>query len=86
MIIRTNEKQIDMRWVREETALILLDEHAPMEVVEVQDTNGCTLFVCTFATLKELRRIHETSARINNNYAQRRDMIAQQLAARGNPG
>ena len=52
MIIRTNERQVDMSWVREETALILLDEHDDKEMLTIQDTRGKTLFVVSFQVLK----------------------------------
>lgn len=85
MKIRTNEKTVNMLWVREVTALILLDEHEDKEMLIVEDTTGKTLFAVSFLTLKQLRAVNECTERINNNYSQRRAMIQAQLAAGGNP-
>lgn len=86
MVIRTNEKNVTMAWVREETALMALDDHPDDETLTVTDLSKRTLFVCTFRALKQLRNIGHTAQRISNNYAQRRLLIAAQLAAGGHPG
>lgn len=81
MDIYTTAKNVDMTWVREETSLILLDERDDLEMVKVHDTNGRTLFVVSFGVLKQLRWMAHTTARINNNYEQRRALVAASLAA-----
>lgn len=87
MKIRTNERNVNLSWVIEETSLILLDEHPDDEICEIINAKtDQTLFVCTFRALKQLRDIKHSSSRINNNYEQRRNMVAANLAAGGNPG
>jgi hypothetical protein len=57
MIIATSEKAVDLRWVCEETSLILLDEHPDKENITVQDITGRVLFVVSFGALKVLREV-----------------------------
>ena len=55
MILRTNEKSIDLAWIRDECALMLLDEHADDEMLVVKNTDGRTLYVASFRVLKAQR-------------------------------
>lgn len=88
MILRTNDRRsVNLAWVCEQMALVLLDEHDDDEQLRVVDaSNDKTLFVCSFLSLKQLRDIKHASARISNNYERRRAIVGQQLAAGGNPG
>lgn len=87
MIIKTREKPITLAWVCDEMALVMLDEHQDSEILSVRNTGDHILFECSFGALKKLRDIKHCSARINNNYAERRRLVEDlQLAAGGNPG
>jgi hypothetical protein len=78
MIIATSEKSVDLRWVCEETALILLDEHSDKENVTVTDIHGRVLFVVSFGALKALRELRDARAR--------NITVDLNLASGGNPG
>lgn len=89
MIIHTRERQIDIAWVYQEFAMVLLDSYPDDEMIGIYSTqDGACLFVCTFKSLKRMREIETFSNRIANNYADRRRQLKElaELAAGGNPG
>ena len=68
MRIKTSEKPITLKWVCDEMSLVMLDEHADNEVVEVTDLKGNVLFVVSFQALKKLRDIGRNAERASNRY------------------
>lgn len=85
MIIITSEKTISTTWILEYLSLQDLDALDPHETIIARHVSGVHLLCFCVSTLQEIKRNHEKAVLITNNYAQRRNMIAQQLAAGGNP-
>lgn len=85
MIIITREKRITLSWIKELFSLVNLSEYPQDEMITVKHLDGHHLFCVSFGVLQELRNNATTAQRITNNYEQRRVLIAQQLAAGGNP-
>ena len=87
MKIVTSSKNVDLRFVCEHTALIMLDEHMDDEFVDVFNEHGKKIFCVSFGALKKLREMANNCQRINENYHARRAALhADQLAIGGGPG
>lgn len=85
MVIITNEKTISLTWVREYLSLVDLSRYDQKEMVKVHHTDGQHLLWVSFGALQQLRTNASVARRVTNNYEQRRTLVAQQLAAGGNP-
>lgn len=85
MIIITNEKRITLTWVQEYLSLVDLSRYDQKETVTVNHTDGRHLLCVSFGALQQLRANAASAWRINADYEQRRNLIAQQLASGGNP-
>ena len=85
MIIITSEKRITLTWVQEYLSLVDLSRYDQKEMVTVRHTDGRHLLCVSFGALQQLRNNASTARRVTDNYDQRRNLIAHQLAAGGNP-
>lgn len=85
MIIITAEKTITTTWLLEYLGLVDLDERDLHETIFVKNLAGIHLLCFSVGALRQVKLNHQAAVRIANTYEQRRALIAQQLAAGGNP-
>jgi hypothetical protein len=85
MLIITNDEKITLTWVQGYFSLVDFTHYNRQELVTVRHTDGRHLLCVSFGALQQLREHAATARRINADYEQRRNLIAQQLAAGGNP-
>ena len=85
MIIVTSQKTVTTTWLLEYMALVDLDQRDPHEMIFVKNLAGIHLLCFSVGALQRIKENHAAAVRITNAYEGRRNMIAQQLAAGGNP-
>ena len=85
MIIVTSEKTVTTTWLLEYLALIDLDQRDSHEMIYVKNVAGSHLLCFSIGAIQQIKSNHAAAVRIANAYEGRRNMIAQQLAAGGNP-
>lgn len=85
MIVITKEKRITLTWIREYLSLVDLSRYDQKEMVTVNHTDGRHLLCVSFGALQQLSVNATHCCRVDANYERHRALVAQQLAAGGNP-